>query len=526
MSGYSSVSALLDELVPAVEHEEPAWEDVLLRAEARAATADGNGRSVLASRRRAWPIRRRWLAFALAVAAIAVLFATPAFGLLLDLVGRTNVPFLKSGTAPLEVKRSFFDLSLGAPPGMAPDAIASQARRVAVFRANGKQHILYVAPTRKGGFCEQFTDAFGGCRASRIPLPHFPTFAGAVNSFLLDVSAEGSPFRINPKSGRVVGNPDTYTTLVGGSTFASTAASIEVVYEDHTRTVIPFVYVSKPIDAGFFFYGIPEGHRRPGTRVAAIIVRDKSGRILARQPILYARPRAIPPPTTTAPPPHRVSKPATPSPPFQRGSAQGVTVVVVVGHNGVVNFDISGASAALQPLLRSASYACFRFMRYHQQSPAELGFAPQTIVDDTIRITGLPTPYDGCEIQGSYGHRWPDRNHSHSAVEIAFTPRATRFFADRAAARDLALFLRSRQMQRIRRLSNAPLTAAITRRYGHAITHVPTTHANLAPDRIGYATSGKTTTFFENSTTGRHFVVVVAHGRIVSEKIKPFAFVF
>jgi hypothetical protein len=42
----------------------------------------------------------------------------------------------------------------------------------------------------------------------------------------------------------------------------------------------------------------------------------------------------------------------------------------------------------------------------------------------------------------------------------------------------------------------------------------------------GARTSGKTTTFFENSTTGRHFVVVIAHGRIVSENVKPFALVF
>ena len=33
MNEFSSVSAVLDELVPAVEQEEPAWDDVLARVE-------------------------------------------------------------------------------------------------------------------------------------------------------------------------------------------------------------------------------------------------------------------------------------------------------------------------------------------------------------------------------------------------------------------------------------------------------------------------------------------------------------
>ena len=222
------------------------------------------------------------------------------------------------------------------------------------------------------------------------------------------------------------------------------------------------------INAGFFLYQIPKGHERPGTRVIAVAVRDKHGRVLARQPLQYAPPH-LPVRTVTSPPsaPHPAATPPTPTPPFQQGSAYGATVVV--GSNRVAKFDTSHIAAAVRPLIPNASYGCFRFMQYHQDAPAEFGFAPRTIIGSTIQISGLPTPYDGCEIQGSYGHLWPDSNGSHSAVEIAFTARGRHFFADRAAARDLALFVRSRRMQQIRTEQGQQLLNDIHATYGHAL---------------------------------------------------------
>ena len=127
-------------------------------------------------------------------------------------------------------------------------------------------------------------------------------------------------------------------------------------------------------------------------------------------------------------------------------------------------FDTKHASAAVRHLIggKGAGYGCFRFEApYHRDVPAELLFARQTLRGNAIRIFGLARPYDGCEVEGGYGHTWPDRNHSHSAVEIALTPRGRRYFADRAAARDLALLVRSHAMQKIRRLTGSALTSAI-----------------------------------------------------------------
>lgn len=483
------------------------WDDVLRRAEISASTpARVPSR---AHRRRL--TRRRVTAAAIVAATLAILFATPAFGLLRDLIGRTNVSFT-GRSAPLEVKRGFFDLSLGAPPGLAPDAIASQARRVAVFHALGRPHVLYVAPTRKGGYCDEFAGSFGGCRATRTG----PELA---------LTWQGSSFAISPHDAAATKKPP-YTTLVGGDVLSSKVTSLTVEYEDGRSTEIPFVFVSKPIDAGFFLYGIPRGHERPGSRVAAVTARDTDGKVIARQRITYAAPHAPRRPPRVAAPRESRARPALPSPepPLRQGTADGVHVVA--GANGVVVFDTSAAPARIRSLIRNGSYGCFRYLRYHEDAPAELTFARRALDGTAIRIFGLPRPYDGCEIQGSYGHVWPDRDHSHSAVEIAFDGRARRFFADRAAARDLALFVRSRDVQRLRRLTGDALATALKRRYAGAITRLPSLRAALEPDRLGYVSGPTTTVFVEYSTTGRRFTVTVRGGRIVRQDVKPLALVF
>jgi hypothetical protein len=215
-----------------------------------------------------------------------------------------------------------------------------------------------------------------------------------------------------------------------------------------------------------------------------------------------------------------------PQPPLQRGAVEGITVVA--GHNGVVVFNLRGASASLRAIVTrpGTTYGCFRFMRYHEAAPAELGFERQTMRSAAIRIFGLPTPYDGCEIEGSYGHRWPDRNHSHSPVEVAFSARGRRFFADRAAARGLALFVRSREVQRIRRLGGHALASALGARYGGHITRLGSVGASLGAGRIGYVIRRDGASFVERSTTGRRLVVTVKHGRIVKENVNSLAFVF
>ena len=109
--------------------------------------------------------RRRKLTIAL-IAAAAVLIVAPAFAL-----RGSIIDFFSADPAPANVVRDFGSLEVGAPPGMAPGVDPEQARKVASFPFDGKQHVLYVAPTKGGGFCESWTKAFGGCRTTRTLTP-------------------------------------------------------------------------------------------------------------------------------------------------------------------------------------------------------------------------------------------------------------------------------------------------------------------------------------------------------------------
>lgn len=527
MSGrVTSVSEALELLAPPFVDVNGDWDEIIRRAVfASPDTPTREGRP-----RRRWK-RRRVLIIAIAVAVIVTLAATPAFGLRGLITGwfdRTDVPFTGK-SAPLVVKRDFFDLSLGLPPSIAPQAIASQVRRVATFRLGTSTRVLWIAPTRDGGYCYTFTHTFGGCRTThdRRLAPPRHVAPGYVHPELLGVSFS-KPSR----------NKVQYVERIGGDVRTARAYSLTVRYADGTRTPVRFYFVSKPIDAGFFLERIT-GHDTVETRAIAVELRDRSGRLLARQPFGYPtaaeraaqraheqamlkllkrmghgplpvlRPKPLPPPTS----------------PLQHGSADGVTVVV--GHNRVAVFDSTSAPASVRALIagRRVGYYCFRKLPYHS-SPVDLGASVTTFARVAIRIDGAAPPFLGCEIQGNYGHSWPDRLHGHSAVEIALTQEARRFFADRAAARDLALFVRSREMHRIRKLTGNSLEQAIRTRYGSTVTAIGTVGSALPAGRIGYMPGSDGSTFVERSTTGRSFYVRIRNGRIDGQNVKPLGFVF
>ena len=445
------------------------------------------------------------------VALLVVLFATPAFGLILDLFGRKDVSFSRSKPAPAVVKRQFYDLALGLPARLGPGAIASQAREVGTFRIDGKAHRLWVAPTRRGGYCYTFEHLFGGCRAK----------ASERKTALLGVtySTVGKPGRR-----AVVGQ-------IGGDITAPAAAELRLEYADGTHSDVPFVYVSRPIDAGFFAFLVPRAHRVPGKGATAALLLDSKGRVLARQPFAFRRAPVPPmPPASTVIPPPRGLPPAVSvrmRQPLQRGSANGVSVVA--GANGSARFTIGSFPPKVRRLVpgRGVSYGCFRLTReFGIFTVRGFGFSGALAPNVGLRFENVGAPFDGCELQGGYGHTWPDPLRSHSAAEIPFTPAGRRFFADRAAARDLALFVRSRRMHEIRKLTGRRLVAALTAAYGDHIVRLTGSGAGLEADRIGYVPTSAGVTFVESSPTGRRFVVTIRKGRIVRQNLKPYAFTF
>ncbi|MDQ2980897.1 MAG: hypothetical protein M3R26_01040 [Actinomycetota bacterium] len=215
---------------------------------------DGDWSDVL---RRATRARRRRQTSAVGalVAAVAVGIASAyAFG-------HAIIDFGKAEKGPVTIVNDFGSLEVGAPEGMAPGVLPHEARRITSVFIDGKEHVLWVAPTKQGGFCEQWSDFFGGCRADRRD-----EFAKRIG-----VSAAVSAAGIN---------------VLGGSFFQSAGARLKLSYADGTSDEIPFVWVSAPIEAGFYLYRVPDPHRVIGHRPTALSLFDDRGKMLAREPVL------------------------------------------------------------------------------------------------------------------------------------------------------------------------------------------------------------------------------------------------
>jgi hypothetical protein len=199
---------------------------------------------------------------AVAAAAAAVVAAAPAFGL----GGKLVRIFERAEPAPAPIERSFAGLDAGAPPGLATGVVASQTRKI-VLPGNVA---LWIAPTRRGGFCLFVEGGGGQCDTARA-LKFWPTF-----SIGGDFSHQG-----------VIENGP---VLIDGSTTLNDAASVEVQFEDGSSVTIPVVWVSAPIDAGFFGFEVPAAHLRVGARPTLLILRDANGNELRRDSSAFEAP--------------------------------------------------------------------------------------------------------------------------------------------------------------------------------------------------------------------------------------------
>ncbi|MFZ1881267.1 MAG: hypothetical protein WAU41_14065 [Gaiellaceae bacterium] len=489
----------LNDLVPNFTEEQPDWTDVLARS-----TRSSRLRPSPSWRRHP----RRTVALALALVLIALL-ATPAFGVqgyVLHLLGRKNVSFTHSPTAPNVVKKQFLDLPIGAPSQWATPVQAAKARTVATFTIAGHPRKLWVAPTRAGGYCYTFELSFGGCRQTRADRAKAP----------LGVTWQGGSLRH--------GVNESIITRVGGDITAPAAAKITARYADGTTADIPFVWVSAPIAAGFFTNDIPTAHWNKQHRLLALTLYSKNGTRLGRQAFQYT---AKPVPVRIPIPPSRVGTPkqrvlpttpdVTPSAPLQQGSADGFRVVV--GHNGSVQFTQISETPILKELVgKSAGFSCFRLTReFGIFSTRGLGQGGRYAPKVGFSLNGVGTPVDGCEVQASIGRTWPDRLHNRAAVEIPLTTKGSAYFADRQAARDLALFVRSRRMHQLRKEPAAQAKADILRAYDKPLAHSAITITVVDP---------ATLQFTERSSTGKTFSVTIHNGRISKQNLKPYGFVF
>jgi hypothetical protein len=229
------------------------WEELLVPG-----PEDGDWNDVVRRARRAR--RHRLTSVGVAVAAIFCLGLAAAYAF-----GHPIVDFGSAPKGPRSVVNDFGSLQVGAPEGMAPGVFPHEARRITAVLIDGKRHVLWVAPTEKGGFCEQWSDLGGGCRADR-----HDRFARHI-----DVT---EMYTGTATSGATL-------TVVGGSFFQSDGATLELAYEDGASDEIPFVWVTAPIDAGFYLFRVPDAHRVDGHRPKAVRLYDDAGKLLTSEPI-------------------------------------------------------------------------------------------------------------------------------------------------------------------------------------------------------------------------------------------------
>jgi hypothetical protein len=214
----------------------------------------------------------------------------------------------------------------------------------------------------------------------------------------------------------------------------------------------------------------------------------------------------------------------------QRASAAGVTVTVeAADKNPSVDFDAGAIAPAIAARLagRQAYFSCFEITGNNVRKAREAGVSAVWKPRFALKMTGyLKPPFDGCTIGGSAGHSWHDRNGPHSEVEVAFNERGRRYFEDRAAARDLAEFVRSPKTRAIRSQTGAAVVAGVKGAYGSQVDILTSAKARASAGRVGVYVSGTTTVFSEQSTVGVRFFVEFTNGKRTRDNVRGLAFVF
>ena len=208
------------------------------------------------------PNRRRRV-FAAAVVG-AVLLGAPA----LALNGRIARLFDSAEPAPTPVAASFYDLERGAPAKWR----ASGSARLVLEKATPDGAVSIWAAPRTTGFCY----AVGTAGA--------PGFASTCTDRTTELDA--SPFTVELPGEDLVGGP----FVIAGYTVDHKAESLQIRFENGSQTVVPLVWVSSPIDAGFFVVWTSKTHWADGKERYEATALDASGKALATSAIEVGAP--------------------------------------------------------------------------------------------------------------------------------------------------------------------------------------------------------------------------------------------
>jgi hypothetical protein len=124
-------------------------------------------------------------------------------------------------------------------------------------------------------------------------------------------------------------------------------------------------------------------------------------------------------------------------------------------------------------------------------------------------------PFDGCTVAGTYGHTWNDAHGTHDTVEIALTPEGRRFYAERAAARDISWLARAGRFREIRYARGPLSTEQVARRLGNQVVPLDSPEKTPPIGKLGvWVGDGRRIVLVERATTGRRLYLEIRRGII------------
>jgi hypothetical protein len=165
---------------------------------------------------------------------------------------RDAVDFFAAEKAPREYVEFIESFSVAAPPGMDPQAIAEETRRIELAGPSGSSATLFLAPTKAGGFCQAWDAplSVGGCQPGAETLGLSMTAVRDRGSWLLAT--------VGPKY----------------------VARVELWFDDGAVIELPITWISPPIDHGFAFHLFERGERK---RLESVVGLDEDGAVVRRE---------------------------------------------------------------------------------------------------------------------------------------------------------------------------------------------------------------------------------------------------
>jgi hypothetical protein len=511
-----AVTDALERLVAHFKRERGDWGDVLERAGA----ASGPSR-----------VRMRSVLVLTACVLAAVLAFAPPFGLagrFVDAFREEGKPVPVSSLTALDREALIFmfcnRLELASPPGKRPEHRCLDGNPKIEEIANNGSRLYWRITFPDGRTClasglvRARRDTFGrgrsrigsiGCPA-RVPTEKRPI---TTDDIAISIDAPGDRARI----------------LFARGLAAAGVAEVGLV--DKQGDVL-----KAPVEDRM--YEIVPPSDRSWVAIAAY---DESGDELHRERLPVARPPPRIDPNVTPPPP-------PPPPPLPQAaplqSAETADARIDVYRSGFVRVRLKSPTSRAYELIRPRTgdrrvpISCFdvaygggAWETIGAGAYGTFGLEMRTVVSGPRGSGALTPPVDACSVRGVYGRRWNDWRGTHDAIEVAFTRLGARFFDEQAAARDLALFVRSPAMRkirdRIRQGGAVPSARAIASRYPPRVVALDRRRSVLSPGQIGiWSDEGAVIVATTQAESGRRLYVELRSGRVGPHNLGSIGFVF